>query len=196
MGLKDFLQGKPLGHPSHPLFVHFPSALFPTGLLLDILAWFFQEPALVKAAFYDIAVGSAGGLLAALTGFVDYFGMIPGSRKHAVTTWHWLIQVSVLGIFLLSLVLRWPLLGVPQTPLPIVLLSAIGVLGLLVGSYLGGELVYRMGMRVSTGPRPTPALLALLERLLAGARGFSLRDRRPVSTIQSGTATKERGPLR
>ena len=73
MSIKDVLQGKPLGHPSHPMFVHFPTALFPTSLLFDLLSWVFTQPELVKAAFFNIAVGLAAGLLAVLTGFVDYF---------------------------------------------------------------------------------------------------------------------------
>ncbi len=71
LSLKDVLQGKPLGHPSHPIFVHFPTALFPTSLLFDLLSWGIAEPALVKAAFYNIAVALVVGVLAILTGFVD-----------------------------------------------------------------------------------------------------------------------------
>ena len=57
MGIKDVVQGKPLGHPSHPMFVHFPTALFPTSLLFDALSWAIDQPELVTAAFYNIAVG-------------------------------------------------------------------------------------------------------------------------------------------
>lgn len=182
MEWKDLIQGKPLGYPTHPLFVHFPSALYPTSLLLDILSWLVDESALVKAAFYDIAIGTALGLLAAVTGFVDYFGMIPGFRKHVVATWHWVLQVSVLAVFAVSLALRWPLLEAPRTPPGLVALSIAAVIPLLVGSYLGGELVYRMGMRVSTGPRPTPPLLALLDAILTRIRRLSPR---PEATAQA-----------
>jgi uncharacterized membrane protein len=72
MTIKDVLQGKPLGHLSHPMLVHFPTALFPTSLLFDLPSWGITEPALVKAAFYNIAVGLLVSLLAILTGFVDY----------------------------------------------------------------------------------------------------------------------------
>ena len=34
--LKDVVQGKPFGHPSHPPFVHFPSALLPAALVFDV----------------------------------------------------------------------------------------------------------------------------------------------------------------
>jgi uncharacterized membrane protein len=38
-----------------------------------------------------------------------------------------------------------------RTPLHLLVLSLLGLPLLLVGNYLGAELVYRMGMRVNTG---------------------------------------------
>ena len=157
MPLKDVLQGKPLSHPSHPMFVHFPTALFPTAILFDILSWGLTEPELVRAAFYNIAVGLAASVLAVLTGFVDYFGMVSGSRKHRVTTWHMLSNLPLLLIFAVSLGLRSLELDATRTPLYILVLPLVGVPFLIVGNYLGGELVYRMGMRVNTGRPPTAA---------------------------------------
>ena len=174
MSVKDVLQGKPLGHPSHPMFVHFPTALFPTSLLFDLLSRAISEPELVKAAFYNIAVGLAVGLLAVITGFVDYFGMVSGSRKHRVTTWHMLANLPLLGVFAVSLGLRTMDLDAERTPLYILLLSIIGLPFLVVGNYFGGELVYRMGMRVSTGRLPeTPLLLKIISVL---QRRFRVRE--------------------
>ena len=159
MSFKEVLQGKPLGHPSHPMFVHFPTALFPTSLLFDLLSWGITQPELVKAAFYNIAVGLGGALLAVLTGFVDYFGMVSGSKKHRVTTWHMLANLPLVLLFAISLGLRSQELDATRTPLYILVLSLIGLPLLLVGNYFGGELVYRMGMRVNTGKlRETPLL--------------------------------------
>ncbi len=170
LSIKDILQGKPLGHPSHPMVVHFPTALFPTSLLFDLLSWGITEPALVKAAFYNIAVGLLVSLLAILTGFVDYFGMVPGSRKHRVTTWHMLINLPMISLFAFSLGLRYLEMDATRTPLYILELSFIGLTLLIVGNYFGSELVYRMGMRVNTGRlRETPLILkvvALVRRRL------------------------------
>ena len=133
------------------MFVHFPTALFPTSLLFDLLSWGFTEPTLVRAAFYNVAVGLFGALLAMVTGLVDYLGMIPGSRKHRVTTWHMLANLSLVFIFAISLGLRVLELEAVRTPLYLLALSLIGLSLLLVGNYFGAELVYRMGMRVNTG---------------------------------------------
>ena len=176
MSFKDVLQGKPLGHPSHPMFVHFPTALFPTSLLFDLLSWGITEPELVKAAFYNIAVGLAGALLAIVTGFVDYFGMVSQSKKHRVTTWHMLANMPLVVIFAVSLGLRSLDLDATRTPLYILVLSLIGLPLLVVGNYLGGELVYRMGMRVNTGRLPEPPLFLKV----VGTVQRRLRVREPV----------------
>jgi uncharacterized membrane protein len=159
LSIKDILQGKPLGHPSHPMLVHFPTALFPASLLFDLLSWGFDEPALVKAAFFNIGIGLLGSLLAILTGLVDYFGMVAGSRKHRVTTWHMLLNLPMVLIFALSLGLRYLEIDAARTPLYILALSLIGMPLLIVGNYFGSELVYRMGMRVNTGRLREPPLI-------------------------------------
>jgi uncharacterized membrane protein len=119
----------------------------------------------VKSAFYTVIVGLAGALVAMLTGYVDYFGMVAGSTKHRVATWHWMINVPVVLLFGLSLGLRTLALDATRTPWSIVIVSLIGVPLLLVGNYFGGELVYRMGMRVSTGRRETPTVIRAIIRL-------------------------------
>jgi uncharacterized membrane protein len=34
----DFLKGKWLGHPLHPILVHIPMALWPASLIFDLLS--------------------------------------------------------------------------------------------------------------------------------------------------------------
>ena len=163
-----------MGHPSHPMVVHFPTALFPTSLLFDLLSWGITQPALVTAAFLNIAVGLLGSILAIITGLVDYFGMVPGSRKHRVTTWHLLLNLPMVAIFAFSLVLRWLEMDAARTPLYIIGLSLVGLILLIVGNYFGSELVYRMGMRVNTGRlRETPLLLRVVA---AVRRSFGAKE--------------------
>ena len=115
---------------------------------------------MVKAAFFNIAVGLLGSIFAIITGFVDYFGMVPGSRKHRVTTWHMLLNLPMISIFAFSLGLRYLEMDATRTPLYIIGLTLVGFILLIVGNYFGSELVYRMGMRVNTGRlRETPLIL-------------------------------------
>jgi uncharacterized membrane protein len=147
--VKDVVQGKPLGHPSHAMFVHFPSALLPAAFIFDVLSRFDADLTLTRAAFYNVAFGLTIAALAAMTGLVDYLPMIGGSRKKRLGTYHLIAQVSAVSLFGLSLLVRMFDYDATQTPWPAVLLAAGGALAIGVGNYFGGYLVYRQGMRVS-----------------------------------------------
>ena len=121
-------------------------------------------------------MGLAGAAFDIVTGLVDYLGMVPRSRKHRVTTWHLLLNVPVVLLFALSLGLRAPELDAARTPVYILVISALALPALVVGNYLGGELVYRVGIRVNTGRLPqTPLLLRVV-----GMVQRRLKEREPV----------------
>jgi uncharacterized membrane protein len=148
--VKDVLQGKPLKHPSHALFVHFPSALLPIAFLFDVLSRFTDENALVRAAFYNVCAGLLLAVPAIITGLVDYLPMVRGSRKRHLGTNHLRGQLLAMSGFVGSLLLRLGHVDAGATPWAALAFAAIGVAGIMVGNYFGGELVYRQGMRVST----------------------------------------------
>ncbi|HSL67396.1 MAG TPA: DUF2231 domain-containing protein [Actinomycetota bacterium] len=68
--LKDVVQGKPLHHPSHPMFVHFPVAFCFGALGLDVLSRLGRFPAAPLAATWLLIEAFAGTVFAALTGLV------------------------------------------------------------------------------------------------------------------------------
>lgn len=147
--LKETIQGKPIHHPSHAVFVHFPSALLPAAFVFDIISRIHPDETLPRAAFYDIVFGLTMALGAVVTGLVDYLPMVGGSRKKKLGTYHLLAQVSALSFFAVSLALRAADLSAEQTGVTALLLAGLGTLGIVVGNYFGGDLVYRQGMRVS-----------------------------------------------
>jgi uncharacterized membrane protein len=147
--LKDVVQGKPFGHPSHPPFVHFPSALLPAALIFDLASKLDADLTFTRAAFYNIALGLMVAVFAAITGLVDYLPMVGGSRKKIIGTRHLIAQVCALALFAASLVIRTFDFDATQTPVAAVVLAAAGAAVLSVGNYFGGTLVYRQGMRVS-----------------------------------------------
>lgn len=150
---KEIVQGQPLGHPTHALLVHYPVALPPVAVGLDLLAGG-GDPSLARASAYLSIAAAALAILAAVPGLVDWWGMIPGSPKRRVGTIHLLVQSLTIALLLASAALRWIARDAPQAPLAATLASAAATLSVLVGNYFGGELVYRMGMRVSTGATP------------------------------------------
>ena len=58
--LKEFVQGRPIGHPSHVMFVHFPVALYIGALGLDIVSRIGHFPSAPLAATWLILGAFAG----------------------------------------------------------------------------------------------------------------------------------------
>ncbi len=151
--LQDFLKGRFLGHPVHPMLVHFPTALFSAGFLFDIAGILLEESSLFTASFYVLVLGLAFGLLAGVFGMIDYVSL--GSRPELFETasWHAGIQFVVLAAF--GVVAGFKFQAYPDVASPSVLeLTAMGgtLAAMLIGNYLGGELVftYKVGIDEDT----------------------------------------------
>jgi len=149
--LREVVQGKPLGHPSHPMFVHFPVAFFLGALALDVLSLLGRFPAAPLAATWALVGGFLGLVPTVLTGLVDWWGMVPGSRKRRWATRHALVQTAASALFLAALLVRYGGRGRAEAEPAWIALEAVGAAVLVVGQWLGGVLVYGMAMRVSTG---------------------------------------------
>src|SRR5207245_4518404 len=87
--LKDFLEGKPLRHPIHPILVHFPIGLLLLSFLIDLASLAFPSvPNLVRDSFYAMLLGLIMALVASVPGLVDYTDISsyhPGKRTAAET---------------------------------------------------------------------------------------------------------------
>lgn len=155
--LKDLLEGKPFRHPLHPFLVHFPIGLFLLSLLLDVVSLVAPGVAgLVRAAFYAMAVGVIGALIAAIPGFVDYSEIRRDRPGRNVATAHMVLNLLMVAIYAVNLGLRTSLLNEPRTPLVPFILSLIGVTILGVSGYLGGHLIYSEGIAVGRHRRKAP----------------------------------------
>lgn len=137
---------KLLGHAIHPTLIVFPLGLFATALIFDLIRLFGGGGDWGEAAFYDIAVGIVGGLLAAVFGFIDWLGLPRKTRAKAVGLWHGAGNVVVVVLFLISWLVRLPNPKAPGVLAFILALAA--VLIALVTGWLGGELVERLRVGV------------------------------------------------
>lgn len=149
--LKEVVQGKPLGHASHPMFIHFPVAFYIGVLVFDLMSRFGDFPEAPVAATWLIIGAFIGSVFAVTTGLVDWWGMVPGSKKRRWATTHMLLQLAAFSVFAINLVVRWPDRYATEAETLWIVLGAIGVGFLMVGQWMGGILVYRMGMRVGSG---------------------------------------------
>ncbi len=145
-------KAKVMGHPVHPILVPFPIGLLTTSVIFDVVHLLTGGARWAEISFWMIAVGVIGGLLAAVFGFVDWLAIPAGTRAKAVGLGHGLSNVLMVVLFAASWLLRSGAPGAPGV-LPIVL-SFLGVGLVSLGGYLGGELVFRMGVGVAEGANP------------------------------------------
>jgi uncharacterized membrane protein len=138
---------KVLGHPVHPMLVVLPLGLFTIAVISDLIYLFADNADFAVVAYWNIALGVIGGLVAAVFGLIDWLAIPSGTRAKAIGLWHGAGNVLITGLFAVSWFLR------PSDGLyaPDWLPAALGVIGVamaLVTAWLGGELVYRLRIGV------------------------------------------------
>lgn len=136
--IKDFLNGKWLGHSLHAVLTDVPVGVFTLAVIFDFLD--LRGPADVAIAFGILAMAAA-----AVAGLADYTDT--DDRPRMVATVHATLMTTALVVYLVSFVLR---LGdaTADRLVPIVL-SLVGYLLLSAGAWLGGDVVYAMGNMVN-----------------------------------------------
>jgi len=142
-------RAKLFGHPIHQMLIVFPLGLLATSFFFDIGWMVTKRGGLEVAAWYMIAAGIAGGLLAAVFGLIDWLGTPAGTRAKAIGAWHGGGNVIVVALFAGSWWLRRGTVEVP--PAAAFVLSGLAVAIALVTGWLGGELVDRLGVGIDDG---------------------------------------------
>jgi len=143
-------RAKLFGHPVHPMLVVFPIGLLATSVIFDIIFLATANPVLAAVSFYMIAAGAVGGLLAAIFGFIDWLALPNGSRARNIGLWHGLGNFTIVVLFVISWLIRG---AAPKfVPSGLALILSFAGLGLaLITAWIGGELVYRLGVGVDPG---------------------------------------------
>jgi uncharacterized membrane protein len=120
----------------------FPIALWVFSLISDLVYALGGPAVWSDLAFYTMAGGLVGALLAAVPGLLDYRTLRePGTRRLGGA--HMAINLVVVALYALNLWLRT---GLPDLSLLPLGLSVLGVVLLLVSGWLGGEMVYGHGV--------------------------------------------------
>jgi len=142
-------RAKILGHAIHPILIVFPLGLLATGVIFDAVYLIWGNPAMATVAFWMIASGIIGGIVAAPPGWIDWFAIPSGTRAKSVGLAHGLGNNVVLLLFIVSWLLRRDAPERPETFASVLSFAGAG-LALLTG-WLGGELVERLGVGVDDG---------------------------------------------
>jgi uncharacterized membrane protein len=129
------------GHPIHPVLVLFPIAFLVGAAGTDIGYWLTRDPFWARASLWLIGVGFAAGILAAITGFSEFF-KVKRVRERSAGWLHMGGNVAVMVLSLINLVLRQ---GNPAEPIVYTGLAISVVVATLLGitGWYGGELSFR-----------------------------------------------------
>ena len=135
--LKDLLHGTWLGHPLHAASTDLPIGVLGLAVLFDVLG-------LGVAATWSVGAAVVLMLLSALSGLADYTDTDTLARRRA--TVHATVMVLALLLAVASLILRWP---APEIVMVVPgVLSTAGFGFLILGAFVGGDVVYALGNMV------------------------------------------------
>jgi uncharacterized membrane protein len=135
-------------HPIHPMIVPIPIGLWIFSFVCDLFHVFgAQSEAWTSVAFYTMAGGIIGALLAALPGLIDLLSLPAGPRSTAIK--HMSLNLLIVVLYIINFFARW---GDPQNPGGLVWLSLVSLILLAISGWLGGKMVYEYGIAVDAAP--------------------------------------------
>lgn len=129
------------GHPLHPMLVSIPIGLWVFSFICDLLFLAYENPLWEIMAFYTLAGGEVGALIAAVPGFIDFLSLT-SPRARRVATLHLALNLTIVAVVAFNLWVRW---NGTESSWPIAV-SGFSVAILLVSGWLGGELVHVLGV--------------------------------------------------
>ncbi len=201
--IKDFLNGTWLEHPLHPVLTDVPVGAWTAAILLDLLALVVGIAGLGLASGIAIGLGILGALGAVVTGLTDWMDV--DTSELAIGIAHGAINVVATALFVASFLMRWSANW--ETTWANFSPALAGYLIVSFGAYVGGLLVYRLGIMINrnafrSGPRKFVPVLKTSElpdnqprRVHAEGRPvFLLRRGEKVSAI-GAVCSHYGGPL-
>jgi uncharacterized membrane protein len=138
------------------MLIPFPIALFVFSFVADLIYLWRGNPVWRDyVAFYTMLGGIIGGAAAAIPGLIDW-ATLTDRAAVKVANWHARVNIFTLVVFIASFYLRtthgaaW----IPSVPMLPFILSIVGVIGLTIAGWLGGQLVFAHGVAVDTREAP------------------------------------------
>lgn len=142
-------KAKLLGHPIHQMLIVFPLGLLGASVVFDLIYWIADMPEMADVAYWTMAGGLIGGVIAAPFGTIDWLAIPKGTRAKTVGLLHGGGNVLVLLLFLASWLARHA--SETHASVAATAVALVGVALSLVTAWLGGELVDRLAIGVSDG---------------------------------------------
>jgi uncharacterized membrane protein len=135
------------GHPVHPVVTHFPMALLPVSFLGDLIGIWTDASFWWSFSFYNLAIGLVLSIPALITGMIDFMAIPQEGAADRVAMRHMTIIITAITLYTVSFFIRFGV-EIPSgwRVISSVSFSLLGLIFLLIGGWLGGQLVYRFGV--------------------------------------------------
>ena len=144
--VEDALHGTWLGHPLHPVLTDVPIGAWTVAVALDAADSIQGEDKYAAGADAAVGIGLIGAAGAAVTGLTDWHTTDGEARKVGLV--HGLLNVSATVLFTTSWILRRQ-----EKRNAAKLCSLAGYVIAGASAYLGGSLVYNLGVGVDDARR-------------------------------------------
>lgn len=159
-------------HPLHPAAVVIPIGAWFSTLVGDLAYVSSGNPFWYQFAFYTMLIGICGALLAAVLGFIDYFGVKMSEAGYRVAKVHMVMNLAITGVYALNLWLRYDGVALASVDpgrwqvafwLQLVSFAALGLSG-----WLGGKLAFEHKVGVVEHHDPEATDIGVAEAPLGG----------------------------
>ena len=145
------------GHPIHWMIIPFPIALWVFSLVADVIYLWRGNPVWKDwIAFYSFLAGIIGAAPAAVPGLIDWLSL---TDKAVVKIANWHVRLNVIALLVFAgvfICVRRAAKFVGGSDTIPVILSLLGVVLISISGWLGGEMVFKHGVAVSSGSGATP----------------------------------------
>jgi uncharacterized membrane protein len=143
---------KILGHHVHPILIVFPLGLLSTAAIFEITYLATGSATFSNLTYWLLISGVIGGLIAAVFGLIDWLAIPSGTRAKTVGLIHAFANVAAVALFAVSWYIRPGPTAAPSALASILVFAGFALA--LVGGWLGGELVERLGIGVHPDANP------------------------------------------
>ena len=129
-------------HAQHVVLIHFPIALFLTGVLFDLLSRGKPSSHLAIAAYVNISVAAVTVFPVVGTGLLAWQFVLEGKKLKGLLLWHLMAASLAAVLVVASWLVHWRTRRAAPTLLPAyrIPVELLGVAALAVTAHLGGFL--------------------------------------------------------
>jgi len=124
-------------HAQHVVLIHFPIALFLTGVLLELISRLKRDARLVTAAQVNLTVAAICIVPAYVTGLLAWHFALDGQRLHGVLLYHLALASATMALVITTWWVRSRTLLRPGI---VIWLELAGALSISLTAHLGGFL--------------------------------------------------------